>query len=172
MTNDDQVSKPGEQLVRLKWQQVDDEYRAYFEEHEGPDCVRCHTAHCCRQLVLCTLQEAEMIRAEVRRWPQRKYHDLLERLKRLPLKAKADFDGDCPFLVRERCQIYDLRPVACRAFHSTNKARCRRRVRSPVAELFTRLSNRNRELRDQLAGEDGGSDVVVLPIWLKLHIKD
>lgn len=38
-------------------------------------------------------------------------------------------DLPCPFLVRERCSIYDVRPLACRGANSLDAAACERTLR-------------------------------------------
>ena len=157
-------------LVRGQWLRVDSRYQDHFEQSgRQPDCVGCHKAYCCRQLVLSTEAEARIIRDFVSRWPRRKQQALARRLQALPNAARENFSDPCPFLVEERCQVYSVRPLACRAFHSMNKSRCKRRLKAVDPALFSELSEYNRELRQRLAQSEDGSDVVATAIWMKYH---
>lgn len=71
------------------------------------------------------------------------YVDLLEPFNNEHEKLRECFEP-CPFLGDDdRCQVYQARPVVCRAFHSTDKACCERIVqdRTDVREvpMFSRL---------------------------------
>jgi Fe-S-cluster containining protein len=59
-------------------------------------------------------------------------------------KKLKDCFRPCPFLGEDhRCQVYQARPVVCRAFHSTDKACCERIIRDQTEErdvpMFPRL---------------------------------
>ena len=158
------------ELVREHWQRVDRRYAEYFSERGvEPDCCDCHKAHCCRQLALGTESEARLIRDAVRRWSPGKQAALRRRLQALPKVARDNFSGACPFLVDERCQVYAVRPLACRAFHSMNKSRCKRRIKDPDPVLFSELSDHNRALRQRLSESGGEADVVAIALWMKHH---
>lgn len=159
------------QHIRQTWVTVDFEYQAHFRDKgEPPDCEQCHKAHCCRQLALSTEEEALLIRETVRQWPQKKQQQLATRLAALPNHARESFQGACPFLVNERCQIYEVRPMACRIFHSLNKSKCKRRKKALDETLFSALSQRNRELREWLQEHGAAAKVIVMPIWMKYHL--
>ncbi len=162
-----------EAQVRRAWVQVDFDYGEHFRRKgQGPDCERCHKAFCCRQLALSTEEEAVLIREVVRQWPQKKQRQLSERLAALPNHARSNYDGECPFLVNERCQVYEVRPMACRMFHSLNKSKCKRRTKALDEELYSALLANNKRLREGLESSGGRAKVVVMPIWMKYHWQD
>lgn len=103
-----------------------------------------------------------IIRDAVRRWPHKKRRRLKQRLTALPNEAR----------VNKPCQAYDIRPMACRIFHSLNKSSCKRGRKALDQELYSALSDRNRAPREWLDSNGASAKVVAMPIWMKYHLND
>lgn len=93
-------------------------------------------AHCCHATVLASTPEILRIAEHLRTTRQGEAFERLrahagetaERVRALDLEARAAAKVPCPLLdpTTSRCTAYDVRPVACRAYHSGDVATCKR----------------------------------------------
>ena len=97
-----------------------------------PPCD-CHEgcAHCCHRLVAATAPEVLSITSLVQGLEESQRNAVLERLEAYNEAAAPywRFETDslsapCPFLVDDRCSIYDHRPLSCRSLNSYNADAC------------------------------------------------
>lgn len=95
-----------------------------------PSCATCDetSKHCCRMLVVISLLDAVPIAARVL---ARNDEDLLARLREQADRQRTitanewwDRQEACAFLQDERCGVYDIRPLPCRAHHAWSPPRC------------------------------------------------
>ena len=103
----------------------------------------CHSgcAHCCYQAVGVSAPEVFAIHAHLRatRTPAEldaviaRVRDADDRTRGLTPTERLSPHNPCPFLVDERCSIYDVRPLACRGTNSLDADACARALRDPAA---------------------------------------
>ena len=90
----------------------------------GPSCTACTQPGCCSQLVVVSLAEAlPMARGLVRAGAdgaamRRRLVAVGDEQDRLGREAWWRARRSCPLLRGGRCSMYELRPVACRAYHA------------------------------------------------------
>lgn len=85
---------------------------------------------CCYQMVLCSPFEVLNIANEIRQ--SRSEVELvqldgrLKSLSELPLTAEARYGrhAPCPLLESQRCRIYNIRPLPCRAQYANSRQQC------------------------------------------------
>jgi uncharacterized protein len=107
---------------------VNEEYRPVLHCKEG--CCYC----CCKPGVLTSLPEFLRILAHVQStFSADAVSALEERARRYAAQidgrsfdAPIDESVPCPFLLDNRCSVYDVRPLVCRGFNSTDVDACRR----------------------------------------------
>ena len=103
----------------------------------------CHSgcAHCCCQDVGVSAPEVFAIHEHLRatRSPA-ELDDVISRIRAaddrtrgMTSSERLSPDNPCPFLVDERCSIYDVRPLACRGTNSLDADACARALRDPDA---------------------------------------
>lgn len=106
---------------------IADEYQPVLACQEG-------CAYCCRKPgVLVTLPELLRLLCHVEGLEDRARSDVAERARAYAaalggrsFDAPTDASVPCPLLVDERCSAYDVRPLVCRGYNSTDAAACRR----------------------------------------------
>jgi Fe-S-cluster containining protein len=107
---------------------VRDEYRPVLHCKEG--CSYC----CCKPGVLTTVPELLRILDHIQStFGQDAVSALVDRAKRYALQLEGrSFDDTtdesvpCPLLVEGRCSVYEVRPLVCRGYNSTNVDACRK----------------------------------------------
>ncbi len=103
----------------------------------------CHSgcAHCCYQDVGVSAPEVFAIHEHLRatRTPA-ELDDVISRIRAADERTRGmtsaerlSPDNPCPFLVDERCSIYEVRPLACRGTNSLDADACARSLRDPDA---------------------------------------
>lgn len=101
-------------------------------KNKRTDC-RTQCSWCCREPLQVSPLDAVLVADSVRdrrdHWlPRLAGYQIPDRRSAV---LKRNFDP-CPFLGENQlCQVYDARPVICRAFHSTDVNVCRSRVEHP-----------------------------------------
>jgi hypothetical protein len=103
----------------------------------------CHSgcAHCCYQAVGVSAPEVFAIYQHLRatRTPVelaavvQRIREADDRTRGLTSAERVSPHNPCPFLVDERCTIYEVRPLACRGTNSLDAAACARALREPEA---------------------------------------
>ena len=98
---------------------------------------------CCHYQVIMTPPEVLLIGSHVKHgYRGRPKKDLFERIERykalregksLDETASVLHDTPCIFLKNDRCSIYKMRPLVCRAWHSHNSSICKKHFRSATA---------------------------------------
>lgn len=114
---------------------------ALAQSTDRPPACRAGCAHCCHQSVGVTPPEVVAIYVYLR-----DTHDDDElaavaarvraaddRTRGLSSAERLSPDHPCPFLVDDRCSIYESRPIACRGTNSLDAAACERNLRDPAA---------------------------------------
>lgn len=108
------------------------EVGARLSGHRTVDC-RSQCSWCCREPIqvspLDAVLVAESLLPRSEHWgPRLASYQLPDRTSAV---LKRNF-APCPFLgENQMCQVYEARPVICRAFHSTDVGVCRSRVENP-----------------------------------------
>ena len=91
-------------------------------EYEKPEC-RSGCSHCCRQmLIVLGEDEVSLIAARLASMPENTRVGLLTNLEHG--RKTGEEDTPCVFLLDNKCSIYDIRPIACRTYHSTSVDAC------------------------------------------------
>lgn len=98
---------------------------------------RAGCAYCCYIRVSALPIEIVAIAEYVRkRFDERQRADLVQRVEEHNVATRALAPAErskalrpCPFLVENRCSIYEVRPLACRAHHSVDLGSCERAFR-------------------------------------------
>jgi Fe-S-cluster containining protein len=106
---------------------VNDEYRPRLDCREG--CSYC----CCKPGVLTTIPEFLRILDHMRSTFSAEAADgLADRARRYASQMDGRHFDDlvdhlvpCPLLVDDRCSVYEVRPLVCRGYNSTNVDACR-----------------------------------------------
>jgi Fe-S-cluster containining protein len=96
----------------------------------APQCAETCTA-CCYQKVACTIPEAFGIAAFLGERGREALDRAAEAAERLHGETASldDFGRvktrlPCPLLVDQRCSVYELRPISCRAVYSADRSAC------------------------------------------------
>lgn len=116
---DNQTLITYEQFIRVITKNIND----HFEDQKEYICCKEGCSHCCeRGAYPCSLLELEYLSIGYGALPvdvQNKINDNIEQIK----KEKAEFNGGekafsykCPFLIDNKCSVYDYRLLVCRAF--------------------------------------------------------
>ena len=114
---------------------------ALAQSPERPPACRVGCAHCCHQAVGVTPPEVFAIHDHLRATRSAAELDALAvRVRAADDLTRGMTPADrlspahpCPFLVDERCSIYEARPLACRGTNSLDAAACERNLRDPDA---------------------------------------
>ena len=96
-------------------------------------------AHCCYQMVATTIPEvlviADSLRASL---SDEELNGVMDRLQiysdanaDVPLDKKLGRVAKCPLLVDEVCSIFEVRPLACRGFNSSDVEACKEFKKAP-----------------------------------------
>ena len=96
------------------------------------DAITCKSGcdYCCHLRVKCYGYEAEIIADYIDVLPEKTSKllksNIKEGLKKLPsnLSDLISINFKCPFLIDKKCSIYEVRPLGCRFYHSTNVQVC------------------------------------------------
>jgi Fe-S-cluster containining protein len=104
-----------------------------------PEC-RAGCAHCCHQTVGVTAPEVFAIHAHLRatRTPEEleafagHIRAVDDRTRGMATLDRVSPDFPCPFLVDQRCSIYEARPLACRGTNSLDASACERSLHDPA----------------------------------------
>jgi hypothetical protein len=107
---------------------------------DRPPACRAGCAHCCHQTVGVTAPEVFAIHAHLRatRTPDEldafagRLRAVDDRTRGMATLDRVSPDFPCPFLVDERCSIYEARPLACRGTNSLDASACERSLHDPV----------------------------------------
>ena len=125
------------EVTRQAMQWADQLIEGFESVNPLPQPVACQPgcSYCCYNLVEVTPPEVFLITQVISRYfPPAKLEQVKERTLRMAaLKvgkskeelAAARHDQPCPLLEEDRCLIYPLRPLMCRAMHSLNREPCR-----------------------------------------------
>jgi putative zinc- or iron-chelating protein len=105
-----------------------------------PPACRAGCAHCCHQTVGVTAPEVFAIHAHLRatRTPDEldavagRIRAADDRTRGMASLDRVSPDLPCPFLVDERCSIYEARPLACRGTNSLDASACERSLHDPA----------------------------------------
>lgn len=114
---------------------------ALAQSPDRPPACRAGCAHCCYQAVGVTPPEVFAIYDHLRATRTAgeldaalaRVRDADDRTRRLPAAERLSPEHPCPFLVAERCSIYEVRPLSCRGTNSLDAAACERNLRDPEA---------------------------------------
>jgi hypothetical protein len=98
-------------------------------------------AHCCYQAVGVSAPEVFAIHEHLRatRTPDElaavvaRIRAADDRTRGMTSAERLSPDNPCPFLIDERCSIYEVRPLACRGTNSLDATACERALRVPDA---------------------------------------
>jgi hypothetical protein len=103
----------------------------------------CHSgcSHCCYQAVGVSAPEVFAIYDHLRRTRTPDELDSVvlrireadDKTRGMTLAERLSPDLPCPFLEKERCSIYEVRPLACRGTNSLDATVCERTLRDPDA---------------------------------------
>lgn len=102
---------------RRKLYQIIDEASAAIYPNSACRGVGC--SHCCKTSVMIRQTEADAIGKTIGRTARRVTFRDREKIKGLAFDEKYAGSA-CPFLVDEKCSVYDVRPYVCRQAHSLN----------------------------------------------------
>jgi hypothetical protein len=108
---------------------------------DRPPACQAGCAHCCHQAVGVSAPELFAIHAHLRatRTPAeldgtaRRIRDADDKTRGMTAAERLSPALPCPFLVEERCSIYEVRPLACRGTNSLDATACERALRDPEA---------------------------------------
>jgi Fe-S-cluster containining protein len=122
-----------------------DEAVAIVHEEYRPRLACCAgCSYCCRKPgVLATVPEFLRIIDRVRStFGEPGLHDLTERARLYESRLNGRHFDDpvddsvpCPLLVQDRCSVYDIRPLVCRGYNSTDVNACRLAHADPAARV-------------------------------------
>ena len=104
----------------------------------APAC-RAGCAHCCYQPVGVSAPEVFAIydhlsstqTAADRQATEQRIRGADDRTRGMTAAERQSPDFPCPFLIDERCSIYEVRPLACRGTNSLDATACARTLRDP-----------------------------------------
>lgn len=134
--------------ARLAMSMVDTASKAIASSFPNPQhhdcCDQCSA--CCNLFVSVPPGVTSLIADHIRKtFDHREQTDLLARLKNAAAiieqsKTTAEVRVRCPLLGEDnRCSIYDVRPLSCRAFTSSDAGRCHRMVFGDDSERATTI---------------------------------
>ncbi len=142
-------------------------------ENSLPRPIVCQAGcpYCCfNHVVELTPPEALLIGHHVEKhFSAGEKQELLKRVARnLALKAGKEKrevvairrELPCPFLQEERCSVYPVRPLLCRAMHSLEVEQCRLELMSPKISHFEFYSHRYEIVLSVSAGLAAGSQAM------------
>ncbi len=106
---------------------------------EGALACRSGCAHCCHQSVGVTPPEALAIHRHVRATfdpdarerLRTRINALAETARQATKDQRLSPDLPCPFLVEQRCSIYEVRPLSCRGVNSLDAGICEKKLTDP-----------------------------------------
>jgi hypothetical protein len=112
----------------------------FAQSPDRPPACRAGCAHCCHQTVAVTAPEVFAIHAHLRatRTPDEldafagRIRAVDDRTRGMATLDRVSPDFPCPFLVDERCSIYEARPLACRGTNSLDASACERSLHDPA----------------------------------------
>lgn len=102
---------------RRKLYQIIDEASAAIYPNSA--CRGAGCSHCCKTSVMIRQAEADAIGKKIGRTARKVAYRDPEKIKGLAFDEKYA-GSTCPFLVDEKCSVYDVRPYVCRQAHSLN----------------------------------------------------
>jgi len=102
---------------RRKLYQIIDDASAAIYPNSACRGVGC--SHCCKTSVMIRQTEADAIGKKVGRAARKVAIREPDRIKGLAFDEKYA-GSPCPFLVDEKCSVYEVRPYVCRQAHSLN----------------------------------------------------
>jgi len=110
------------------------------QSHNRPPACGAGCAHCCHQTVGVTPPEVFAIHAHLRatRTPDEldavaaRIRAADDRTRGMATLDRVSPDLPCPFLVDQRCSIYEARPLACRGTNSLDASACERSLHDPA----------------------------------------
>jgi hypothetical protein len=116
---------------------------ALAQSKDRPPACRSGCAHCCHQTVGVTAPEVFAIYDHLRatRTPAEldavlgRIRDTDGRTRGVAAADRLSPDLPCPFLVAERCSIYEVRPLSCRGTNSLDASVCERTLRDPATRV-------------------------------------
>ena len=151
------------------FQEGADEQGEMLQSMDGkllPIACRAGCAHCCSIYVTLSVSELILIRGYIRTLPEQVKKDIAAKVVAAVPRVAGKGSGErarnrvrCPLLDRNgRCLVYDARPLACRAYVSSDSRLCKRSEDNPDEEVAIghsrELSNgRNRMLLQLLKYE-------------------
>jgi len=114
-------------------------------DHDDSPALACRAgcAACCRQLVTATIPEVLVLQAFIEQHLSAEVRAaLLERIEAVLADARGldviEYSRRrvaCPFLVDERCSVYEARPLACRGYNSVDADACEKKLDDLHLEL-------------------------------------
>lgn len=110
--------------MRAHFRRLDEIYAGFTAQTaEFVQAAACQKAcaYCCRRAgsIDITTLEGMRIRNSVAKLPRPRRVTLQKVLAKDMQRREAGYDGDCPFLMKNRaCMIYAIRPFACRRIYS------------------------------------------------------
>ena len=110
------------------------------QSHNRPPACGAGCAHCCHQTVGVIPPEVFAIHAHLRatRTPDEldavaaRIRAADDRTRGMATLDRVSPDLPCPFLVDQRCSIYEARPLACRGTNSLDASACERSLHDPA----------------------------------------
>ncbi len=156
----------------------------FYEQNPPPHDLACGPgcAFCCHNQVRATLPEILSIARFIRKTRsefdrQLLIRDIERHTQRIRGLTPQDIPRDLPciFLQEDRCSVYEVRPFACRAWHSLNREDCHQAFeeQNPLAPV-EHYPERRRAAVDFVQGMTRALDRVHIPggdIMLPLGIK-
>lgn len=122
------------QAVRLAARIGAEAVQATSSEHDEHATIACRAGcdHCCHMRVVATVPEVIALRDFlVETVPARELRELKQRIVAVNERTQGLTDEEwglghhpCPVLVQGRCSAYEMRPLDCRAYNSTDAAAC------------------------------------------------
>ncbi len=114
---------------------------ALAQSPDRPPACRSGCAHCCHQAVGVTPPEVFAIHEHLR--ATRAADELValaarvraadDRTRGMTSAERLSPALPCPFLIEDRCSIYEVRPLSCRGTNSLDAAACERNLHDPAA---------------------------------------
>lgn len=99
---------------RVQLMHLADRFNAALAPHTA---CREGCSHCCHMPTMIYTHEAEQLAAASGRSLAQ---PPLQRFDRTVESAKSYYGVACPFLISDRCSVYEVRPLICRLHHSLN----------------------------------------------------
>lgn len=114
-------------LVREAYSFIDDYCDVYIKPQATCTGVGAGCSHCCKNSIIAVsaleftylVNHSAVAQKQVKKVIPTIREAILPDLINGSMKTKKL--GDCPFLVNNRCAIYEYRPIACRTFFSVDK---------------------------------------------------